>query len=70
MVNENGLVKKLGTTAPYKKSSTSPPIIISYPGAIATKRIPSATVVYHGNKNILKKNKIVVKIRLIITELA
>ena len=58
--------RKSGTTAPYVRSRTSPPMTISYPGAIAKSRKARKTVTYHGNKNILKKKASVKKIRVII----
>lgn len=66
MVKEKGLVKKLGTVTPYIKSRISPPIIISYPGAIATSSNAKSTVMYQGKRNVLKKNRIVNVIRRII----
>lgn len=65
-VNENGLEKKSGTTTPYTKSRISPPIIISYPGETAINKKAKKTVAYHGNRNMLRKNKDAKKARLII----
>ncbi len=63
MVNENGLVKKLGTDTPYIKSIIKPPITISYPGDTIISASAKSTVKYHGKRKMLKKNK-TVKINL------